>query len=132
MTDDARPAVGSIGWVDLTVADADAIRDFYSHVVGWQVAPVEMGGYTDYNMIAPESLEPEAGICHARGANSEIPAHWLIYIVVEDLEHSAELCEKHGGQVLSEPRSIGEARMCIIRDPAGAVCALYQPPATAA
>jgi len=26
---------GKIGWIDLTVPDAEAIRDFYQHVAGW-------------------------------------------------------------------------------------------------
>ena len=30
-----RPPVGTIGWTDLTVPDADGLRDFYSAVVGW-------------------------------------------------------------------------------------------------
>jgi predicted enzyme related to lactoylglutathione lyase len=132
MTDDARPAPGDIGWVDLTVEDADAIRDFYTHVVGWQSATVDMPGYTDYNMIVPESLEPVAGICYARGANAGIPAQWMIYIVVEDVDLSARLCESHGGRVLSAPRSVAGARLCVISDPAGAVCTLYQPPEPAA
>jgi predicted enzyme related to lactoylglutathione lyase len=28
--------VGKIGWLDLTVDDADAVRDFYREVVGWK------------------------------------------------------------------------------------------------
>lgn len=37
------PAVGSIGWLDLTVDDAPGLRDFYSAVVGWTPAEVPMG-----------------------------------------------------------------------------------------
>lgn len=29
---------GTIGWVDLTVADAESTRDFYRDVVGWETA----------------------------------------------------------------------------------------------
>jgi uncharacterized protein len=132
MSDVAHPTVGSIAWVDLTIENAEAIRDFYSHVVGWKAAPVEMPGYTDFNMIGPESLEPAAGICHARGVNADIPSQWLMYIIVEDVDHSARLCVEHGGRILSGPRLVAGAQLCIISDPAGAVCALYQPPAPAA
>lgn len=35
--------IGKIGWFDLTVDDAAAIRDFYSKVVGRQAERVGMG-----------------------------------------------------------------------------------------
>jgi predicted enzyme related to lactoylglutathione lyase len=37
-------------------------------------------------------------------------------------------CQRLGGTVLAPPRSYGGGRYCVIEDPAGAVCALYQPP----
>src|SRR5262245_26471216 len=129
---DERPAAGSIGWIDLTVDNAEAIRDFYARVVGWKAAPVEMAGYCDFTMIGPDTLEPAAGICHARGPNAALPPHWLIYIVVEDVDHSAALCVEHGGRIIAEPRVVAGARVCVISDPAGAVCALYEPPPPAA
>ena len=53
---------GLIAWCDLTVPDAEAVRDFYHHVVGWQVAEVDMGGYADYCMNEPATggVEPFA------------------------------------------------------------------------
>ena len=49
-------------------------------------------------------------------------------ITVEDLDHSLEHCQRLGGSVVAPPRSYGGGRYCVIKDPAGAVCALYQPP----
>jgi predicted enzyme related to lactoylglutathione lyase len=45
------PKTGTIGWVDLTVPDAVAARDFYSAVAGWAPSPVPMGGYGRYCVI---------------------------------------------------------------------------------
>lgn len=126
MGDMKRPAVGSVAWRDLTVPDAAVIRDFYSRVVGWEAQPLDMGGYADFNMIMPGSTEPQAGICHARGGNAGLPAQWLMYIVVEDLERSLAECAALGGSIVSGPRQAGGARYCVVKDPAGAVCALYQ------
>lgn len=126
----SRPRPGSIAWVDLTVPDADTVRDFYRDVVGWSVSEVPMGGYSDYGVQPPGSGEMVAGICHARGVNAELPPQWLVYIVVADLDGAVERCLARGGEVLSGPRGAGgAARMCVIRDPAGAACALYSPPA---
>ena len=68
-----------------------------------------------------------AGICHARGSNANLPAQWLMYVVVEDVEASARHCVELGGELLDGPRELGGGRFCVIRDPAGAVCALYTP-----
>ena len=125
MSDSQKPEVGTIAWTDLTVPDAERIRDFYADVTGWKPEPVSMGEYQDFNMALPKSGTPAAGVCHARGPNKDIPAAWMIYIVVEDVERSAERVRELGGEVLVPPRG-EQARYCIIRDPAGAVAALYQ------
>ena len=119
--------VGTIGWTDLTVSDAEEIRKFYSDVVGWKSDPVDMGGYNDFNMNAPATNDAIAGICHARGGNAELPAQWIVYITVENLDDSAKRCQELGGKLLAGPKGAGGGRYCIIQDPAGAVAALYQP-----
>ncbi len=127
MSQDAKPEVGSIGWIDLTVPDAEPLRDFYASVTGWKPEPVDMGGYSDFNMTAPASGEPKAGICHARGGNRGIPQAWIIYIVVADLDASVAACRERGGEVVGEPRPMGAmGRYAFIRDPAGAACALFE------
>jgi predicted enzyme related to lactoylglutathione lyase len=123
---DEEIKVGMIGWRDLTVDDAKGIRDFYKSVVGWSSTDVDMGEYSDFAMVVPDTGEAVAGVCHARGANENLPPAWLIYIVVSDVEQSAATCSELGGEVLLAPRSMGSGRFCVIRDPAGAVCALYQ------
>ncbi len=61
--------VGKIGWIDITVDDADGLRDFYREVVGWTSEDVSMGEYSDYSMAMPGTGEAVTGICHARGSN---------------------------------------------------------------
>jgi predicted enzyme related to lactoylglutathione lyase len=118
--------IGTIGWIDLTVENAGEIRDFYRSVAGWSVEEVQMDGYQDYCMSPPGGEGPVAGICHARGGNSGLPPGWLIYITVEDLEQSVARCLSLGGEVRVQPKSAGDDRYCVIRDPSGACCALYQ------
>lgn len=120
------PAPGTIGWADLTVPDAAALRDFYVAVAGWTAQPLSMGGYDDYVMTAPDGT-PVGGVCHARGANAGLPPVWLVYVTVPDLAASLEGCRAGGGAVLDGPRDAGGGRMAVIRDPAGATLALYQP-----
>jgi len=120
---------GSIGWIDLTVPDAEIVRDFYAAVTGWQASPVDMGDYSDFAM-APvgDPAQPVAGVCHARGSNAELPPLWIIYINVEDLTQSLAECERLGGSLVAGPKEMGAwGRYAVIRDPAGAVAALFEP-----
>jgi predicted enzyme related to lactoylglutathione lyase len=123
---DTTPGPGSISWQDLTVDDAERVRDFYQAVVGWKPETISMGAYSDFVMKADN--DTVAGICHARGSNADLPPVWLIYITVEDLDHSLQECQRLGGALVSAPRSYGGGRYCVIKDPAGALCAIYQPP----
>ncbi len=121
------PKHGTIGWLDLTVEDAEIVRDFYASVIGWTADPVDMGGYSDFNMMPP-SGEPIAGVCHKRGTNEDIPSAWIVYFLVADIDVSIASVRKLGGSVLAGPKGEGNQRYAIIKDPAGAVCALYQAP----
>lgn len=126
MSEQPKQPVGAIGWVDLTVPNADEVRDFYGAVVGWTPTGLSMGDYEDYVMSSPATGDGVAGVCHARGANAGQPPVWMIYLIVEDLDASIAACNERGGQVIAGPRQMGAARYCVIRDPAGAICALYQ------
>ena len=123
-----KPEVGSIGWIDLTVPNAEEVRDFYAAVTGWKSEPVGMGEYDDFNMCAPASGTPTAGVCHARGNNEGLPPTWMIYINVADVDASVAACREKGGEVVREITPMGDmGRYCVVRDPGGAVAALFEP-----
>lgn len=118
--------IGSILWRDLTVPNADAVRQFYSAVVGWTSSPHNMGDYDDYSMNVPATGETVAGICHPRGPNAGIPPQWLIYITVASVVESAQRCVDLGGKIIDGPRPMMGKPFCVIQDPAGAYAALYE------
>jgi hypothetical protein len=125
---DGAARVGRITWLDLTVTDASATRDFYQEVVGWSVQDVEMEnagkGYADYNMCGDDG-EPAAGVCHARGVNEGLPPVWLIYLPVGDLAESVRRVEQEGGTVIkATPGSAGEYACAVVQDPVGACLVL--------
>jgi predicted enzyme related to lactoylglutathione lyase len=120
--------VGRIAWLDLTIPDADATRDFYRQVVGWSVQNVEMedGGerYADYNMLR-EDGSPAAGVCHARGVNVGLPPVWMIYLPVGDLAESLRRVPEEGGKVIKTMRGAdGRYVYAAVQDPVGACLAL--------
>ncbi len=116
---------GAILWQDLTVPDAQGLREFYQRVVGWTSKPHPVGEYDDYELQDSKGTTV-AGLCHARGSNANLPAQWLVYVNVSSVKESAQQCVALGGRVLDGPRAMGGAPFCVIQDPAGAVLALIQ------
>jgi predicted enzyme related to lactoylglutathione lyase len=117
---------GKIGWLDLTIPDAGRAREFYRKVVGWTSQGVDMGGYEDFTLHSSNG-QPVAGLCNARGANVGLPAVWLPYFTVADVDASARNTEVLGGRVRSPVRSMDAGRFCVVEDPTGAICALFEP-----
>ena len=73
MPNSPKPAPGQVAWIDLTVPNAEAVRDFYQQVTGWTASSVDMGGYADYCMSSAAG-NMVAGICHARYCVIQDPA----------------------------------------------------------
>ena len=125
MSEKQKPEIGEIVWSDLTVENADEIKDFYSQVLGLQADNHDMGDYNDFDMKTPNG-KPVTGVCHAKGVNADIPPQWIVYFNVADLEKSIENCIKLGGKQVSAIKSMGNIKLAIIEDPAGAVCGLIE------
>ena len=128
MSDDAQPQQrpGHILWRDLTVPDAPAIRDFYKAVIGWEHSDHPMGDYDDYNMLQADTGEVITGIINQRGVNAALPAVWLLYVGVEEVDVSLRTCEELGGRVLIPPTKDVAYKYAVIQDPAGAIIGIMQ------
>ncbi len=130
MTDAAAPnyPTGKIISADLTVPNADHIRDFYQQVIGWEVEnmPMEDQGesYSDY-VMKDVTGNWIGGVCHARGMNLGLPQQWLIYVQVADVAASIQQCENLGGKALKKVHNDdGSLQYAVIQDPAGVVLGL--------
>jgi len=79
------------------------------------------------DMATENASEPVAGICHKKGPNADVPGGWMIYIHVDDLAASLASCEKLGGEKIGEVREMaGYGKSCVIKDPSGAMCVLFE------
>ncbi len=114
-------------WLDLTVPDAVRASAFYCAVLGTTTSAIGMrdaqGEYEDFCLHPSASPEAGAlaGVCHARGANTKIPAVWMPYFAVPDLDTAIAQVQKLGGEVVDGPRSCGGTmRVAFVRDPDGA------------
>ena len=118
--------IGTMGWLDMTDEQAPALRDFYQSVIGFQTEALSMGEYDDYILKTADGETMVAGIAHKRGPNAEVPKGWIPYFIIADLDQSLKQVEQLGGQAIGDERSYGGGRFCFIRDPSGAICALFQ------
>ena len=117
-------------WTEITVENAEDLRDFYTQVFGWTVQDVEMedgnGKYVDYAMVDKDG-DGVSGVCHKRGVNKDMPAQWIVYFTVDDLSKSVETCTLLGGKVLKEIKNDdGNLMFVLIEDPTGAVIGVLQ------
>ncbi len=117
--------VGDMAWLDLTIKNAEQVQDFYCQVVGWKSEGCDMGGYQDYTMLNPSSGDATAGVCHSSGVNADLPPAWLPYFLVANIDKSVAAVLAQGGELVTEIKSMGADKYVVIKDPAGAVCALY-------
>lgn len=127
-SDATAARTGCISWLDLTVPDASASRDFYRHVIGWSVQDVAMEEagecYADYNMLGGDG-SPGAGVCHARGVNRYLPPVWMIHLPVGALAESLRRVQEEGGKVIKARQGTdGEYAYAAVQDPVGACLAL--------
>jgi uncharacterized protein len=120
--------VGRIGWLDLTVQNAQETRDFYQQVIGWKVAEVAVGNgadrYSDFSMLDANGTAA-AGVCHARGGNADLPPVWLLYLPVGNLAESLHRVEALGGRICQRVQDQSKAdQYAVIQDPVGVHLAL--------
>ena len=111
-------------WVDLSSTDAQASRDFYAKVFGWnvEVNPDPLyGGYA----VARLGDKDAAGIAPAQDAT--MPTAWGVYIGTSDVEALSTRVQAAGGTVIVSPMDVGEqGRMAVFQDPAGAIISAWQ------
>lgn len=117
---------GQILWHDLTVDNAEEVSNFYQGVLGLEKEGLSMGDYDDFVIKSSKDGDVVAGVCHARGGNKDLPAQWLMYVKVVNLDDSLAKCVTLGGRVLGEKRKMGEGYYGLIQDPAGAYMMLCE------
>jgi predicted enzyme related to lactoylglutathione lyase len=128
-----------IGHVELMTPDAAGARAFYGSVFNWEFREQEMpnlgatpeGGVEGppftYTLIDAGRF-PSGGIMPMVGPDWEnIPTHWTMYVVVDDLAATVATCKRlngssHHDEVLLE----GVGKFAILKDPQGAVFCAWQ------
>lgn len=112
----------SLTWNELGTRDVEKAKAFYSAVFGWTP-----GG--DERYVQWELNGKTIGGCldlGTMGVPAEVPANWLSYFAVGNVDESAERVKELGGTVNMPPSDIPNmGRFAVVADPQGAVFAIF-------
>jgi uncharacterized protein len=109
---------GCMAWNELATPDPGRAREFYRALLGWE-AEADAAGYATLR----NGGAVNGGMRPLR--DGEAPA-WLVYFTVASLDEAAEHVHGGGGEIVVEPGDGAAGRIAIVRDPQGALLALYE------
>lgn len=113
---------GTLTWNELHTNDTKKAASFYGGLFGWTV---KTGG--DYTEFVRADGTPVGGMMEIRKEWGPVPPNWLTYFAVENCDSSTARAGSQGGGSVLPPMDIpGIGRFSILRDPQGAVFALFQ------
>lgn len=112
--------------IELQTSDLAKAKDFYSRLFDWKLEDIPApGGDMPYTMI---NVGEGTGGGMFASPDPKIPPHWQAYVGVDDIEASTLKARDLGATVLQDVMQIGDyGRLSVIRDPTGAVIAMWQP-----
>lgn len=125
MTTHLQPkAPGTPTWTDLTAPDAEAARQFYQAVFGWDYdIGVEFGGYATARL----GNRSTAGIVGNQPDMPLMPAAWGLYFASNDIHADVARAEQLGAKTLYPAMTVGPfGSMATLVDPTGAQFSLWQ------
>jgi predicted enzyme related to lactoylglutathione lyase len=112
-------------WYELTAADMEGAKAFYTAVLGWRTADVSMPDAPYALFIAKDT--PVAGLLGLPQDALEAGAEpqWIGYVAVGNVDDASSRAEKLGGTVHIPPADVlGVSRFSIVADPQQGTIAL--------
>ena len=121
---EGNPALGTFCWDELVTNDPKGSVSFHTALFGLTANAMDMGPAGTYHVLH-EGERRRAGVLKA--PKPGIATQWLAYVVVDDVDASAQRAVKLGGKVMGEPADIPNiGRYAVITDPSGAAIALFK------
>jgi uncharacterized protein len=118
---------GALAWNELDTRDVPAAKDFYGTVFGWQFEDAELEGMGAYTSIRLGD-GVVGGMLDVTGrVPDEVPANWLVYFAVEDVDASVAKAGELGGSAVFGPIDSPAGRLAVLADPWGAGFAVIAP-----
>lgn len=126
---DHDPEPGEVSWHELSTTDYRAAFDFYQALFGWEVMEdMDMGEMGVYRIFGRKGRQ----LGGMWNKPDEMPACWMYYVRVADLDAAVATIEKAGGKILNGPMVVPDgSRIVQAMDPQGAAFALHEAAAQA-
>jgi predicted enzyme related to lactoylglutathione lyase len=114
---------GKFSWNELATTDVAGATAFYTSLLGWTTAAFGPE-YTLFKKgdhdIGGMMKAPQPGM----------PAQWVAYVTVEDVDATAAKAVELGGKVMAPPFDVPSiGRIAILLDPQGAPIGIFKPQA---
>lgn len=119
----------TFGWCELNTGNVDSAADFYASVFGWgahRTAASEGGpGYTEWQLDG-QSFGGAIQIGASATMPADIPPHWLVYFMVDDIDARTARVSELGGSVKVGPEAYPGGKFSVVAEPGGAHFGLMQ------
>lgn len=128
MSEDTNSEMGSgrFGWNELLTTDVEAAKRFYGDVFGWESETKGIAPGWDYTLFK-KGDNMVGGLFGITAEMGPLQPHWLSYVMSADIEADLAKAKAAGGTVLKEAFEVpNTGTLAIIRDPQGAVFALWK------
>jgi predicted enzyme related to lactoylglutathione lyase len=113
--------INTVCWSELLSRDTREAAEFYTGLFGWttRVSPE----YTEFSVGGQE----RGGLLRMDEQWQGIPAHWALYIRVDDCDKTVARIKELGGSVKHGPFDAANVgRMAVVADPQGAVFSIIR------
>jgi len=118
---------GSLTWNELMSRDIEASKVFYEQALGIGARVSAVSGDTPYTefLVGERSV---AGMMDIDGPQwpADLPAHWMVYFAVADVDATVSRLTELGGRVSVPPSDIPIGRFAVVSDPQGAFFSLIK------
>ena len=113
---------GALTWNELHTTDLDGASAFYGALFGWTTEAMPTGDGPPYLVIS-NSGRSNGGITATQPGE---PPNWVPYFAVSSVDDALSEANEGGGATLAGPIPMPQGRIAVLRDPQGAVFALWE------
>ena len=117
------PKPGKFIWNELVATNEAAAKKFYTGLFGWKAQTFGKGmSYT----LFKQGKDGVGGMmkCPKPG----LPAHWLPYVIVADVDQTVKKAKKLHAKICVEPFDVPTVgRIAVLADPQGAAIGVIKP-----
>jgi predicted enzyme related to lactoylglutathione lyase len=117
---------GRFVWHDLMTTDTKAASGFYSKVLGWKTQAWDKN--PDYTLwLGANGMLGGLMALPQEARTAGAAAHWLAYIVADNLDTSLQTAERLGARVVKGATEVPDVgRFAVVADPQGAAFCVFQ------